>query len=374
MTREKLEEARRNKSKDSGLFFALLDHYVPLDDIYTFNDLQGYNQNYIATLEEISMFLKFWDGERQMFSFDPSLAIDLSRTEIGDIPWDAVKLPYNCFFVSFGPILQHEKVFAGRRYRADGFYVDKCNETIIPEFSDRDCLRITITMRLIEPTYEEARQDIPCYLSLTDPTYNFMLIGRCGDTMDEVFRDSIEANRSFERSRDANNFQNSLMMADDMELEDDTRFPASYFLHRFERGIPLIEEALPAIFNLILYLGHGPELPNPVYEEQAPKSLIQKVETAQSDKKKRRMREELDRLGYSKIRFIRDVDTRSHVVLSNSGVEIRPHWRRGHWRMQPHGPKLSLLKLVWVRPTVIHKDKMPETPIGRMYDVSEQKE
>ncbi len=38
------------------------------------------------------------------------------------------------------------------------------------------------------------------------------------------------------------------------------------------------------------------------------------------------------------------------------GHAVRTHWRRGHWRMQPCGPKLSQIKRVWVRPTLVGKD------------------
>jgi hypothetical protein len=28
----------------------------------------------------------------------------------------------------------------------------------------------------------------------------------------------------------------------------------------------------------------------------------------------------------------------------------RPHWRKGHLKSQPHGPKLSLRKIIWIQP------------------------
>lgn len=369
--RLKLEEARKAKPKGTGFSVPRLDYDIPLGEIQSFQELQGYNQNYIATFEEINMFLRFWDGERQMFSFEPTLAADLSRTDIGEIPWEAVKLPYDCFFVSFGPILDCEKVFHDRRYKVDGFYLHRFQESAIPQYADRECLRVTITTRLIHPTYDEAKLEMPSYMSLTDPTYNFVLVGKAGDTMDEIFRNSIEANRVLERGRDECNFQESKVLADYLELDNEPEFPGSFFLNRFERGLDLIEESLPLIFNLVLYLGHGPAQPNPEFPEGAPKRLIEALQKTPSEKRRKRVREDLERLGYSKIRFIRDPQKKEPCVPFGSGVEVRPHWRRGHWRMQPYGPKLSLLKLLWVRPTMVHRDRTEGINMGRLYDVDE---
>jgi hypothetical protein len=38
--------------------------------------------------------------------------------------------------------------------------------------------------------------------------------------------------------------------------------------------------------------------------------------------------------------------------------EVAPHWRRGHLRMQAHGPKFSLRKLLFIAPTLVRTDKL----------------
>lgn len=35
---------------------------------------------------------------------------------------------------------------------------------------------------------------------------------------------------------------------------------------------------------------------------------------------------------------------------------VRSHWRRGHYRMQAHGPKFSLRGLIFLKPTLVHGD------------------
>lgn len=41
-----------------------------------------------------------------------------------------------------------------------------------------------------------------------------------------------------------------------------------------------------------------------------------------------------------------------------SGVEMRPHWRKGHWAMQPHGPGSKLRKRIFRRPVLIRPDRI----------------
>lgn len=40
----------------------------------------------------------------------------------------------------------------------------------------------------------------------------------------------------------------------------------------------------------------------------------------------------------------------------NGGV--RGHWRRAHFRMQPHGPNSSLRKLTFIGPTIVRPDRL----------------
>ncbi|WP_175890105.1 hypothetical protein [Burkholderia cepacia] len=49
------------------------------------------------------------------------------------------------------------------------------------------------------------------------------------------------------------------------------------------------------------------------------------------------------------------------VEGSEAGVmhhEKSPHWRRPHFKMQPHGPQSSLRKVIFVGPTIVRSDKL----------------
>lgn len=41
--------------------------------------------------------------------------------------------------------------------------------------------------------------------------------------------------------------------------------------------------------------------------------------------------------------------------IGEGGGSVRPHFRRGHWRNQRHGPELQQIKNVWIMPTIVNK-------------------
>ncbi|KWN10831.1 hypothetical protein [Burkholderia ubonensis] len=74
----------------------------------------------------------------------------------------------------------------------------------------------------------------------------------------------------------------------------------------------------------------------------------------------------LTRVGNRKVsRIERQLASRYNRIIvgparieQHAGGEISPHWRRGHLRMQPHGPQNSLRKLIFIAPTLIRADRL----------------
>ena len=42
----------------------------------------------------------------------------------------------------------------------------------------------------------------------------------------------------------------------------------------------------------------------------------------------------------------------------DSDHELAAHWRRGHFRLQPHGPQAALRKVMFIAPTIVRADKL----------------
>lgn len=42
----------------------------------------------------------------------------------------------------------------------------------------------------------------------------------------------------------------------------------------------------------------------------------------------------------------------------DAGHELAAHWRRGHFRLQPHGPQATLRKVMFIAPTIVRADRL----------------
>lgn len=61
----------------------------------------------------------------------------------------------------------------------------------------------------------------------------------------------------------------------------------------------------------------------------------------------------------------------SPPINHTSAHGVTPHWRRGHFRMQPHGLGNRLRKLIFVAPLLVHADRLSdEIPPPRAYIAS----
>ena len=49
------------------------------------------------------------------------------------------------------------------------------------------------------------------------------------------------------------------------------------------------------------------------------------------------------------------------VHLDCSRGDVAPHWRRGHFRMQAHGPQSSLRKVIFIAPTLVRADRLADS-------------
>ncbi|WP_162631815.1 hypothetical protein [Burkholderia sp. JP2-270] len=50
----------------------------------------------------------------------------------------------------------------------------------------------------------------------------------------------------------------------------------------------------------------------------------------------------------------------AQLMVHPHGGEVSPHLRRGHFRLQPHGPQFSMRKVIFVAPTWVRADRMAE--------------
>lgn len=64
-------------------------------------------------------------------------------------------------------------------------------------------------------------------------------------------------------------------------------------------------------------------------------------------------------IAIEKVTFSQDVklhDSHGDHDAAQTGSTVSTHWRRGHWRNQPHGPNNSLRKQILIKPVLVRAD------------------
>lgn len=117
---------------------------------------------------------------------------------------------------------------------------------------------------------------------------------------------------------------------------------------RMRQGHPAYCQALRLVLNTLAYLKAYPDLEETGWTEGAPARLVAQAEKG-SETEKRRALSKLWALGHIPARRI----GANFSKPASEGGTLASHWRRGHWRHQPHGPAMSLRKLIWIQPMLV---------------------
>jgi hypothetical protein len=134
------------------------------------------------------------------------------------------------------------------------------------------------------------------------------------------------------------------------------------------------------IVTALLYLTSAPDDVTPEWKD-APEDLVQKWEEAPKAKRKR-ITQELNKLGYRRIRFVGrkltypDAPTRPpRQPIDTSHLVFNRRRRRGHIRHQACGEGRQQRKIVFIRPTwtwVKVNEANADMDLPRVYDVAPQ--
>lgn len=124
------------------------------------------------------------------------------------------------------------------------------------------------------------------------------------------------------------------------------------------------------IFNSICYLTYDEKEVTTSYTNNPPKTLIDRLKKAKKPNEREKVEEELQRSGYTKIKICgQTISSEFNSDTTNTGKELSAHWRRGHWRNQAVGQDRQERKLIWIKPTLVRKNK-GEPQQGHIYTVT----
>jgi hypothetical protein len=108
--------------------------------------------------------------------------------------------------------------------------------------------------------------------------------------------------------------------------------------------------------NCCIALAHFKSVTCPMYPVEAESDMRLSKEDTERGRKAR------DRVGNMPVRISFDQSVvlsesaESHRSGKHTGREVSSHWRRGHWCMQPCGPRNSQRRLLFRRPVLVRSD------------------
>ena len=272
---------------------------------------------------------------RQLLFPQPQFVIDdellelLENTDISDdLPMSVLNMPYPRFYVEFGKKRTCSHTVPNTEsglHILEGAYVEEG----IGVGTERG-LFITFTGSPLgkRNALDDATDSI--FLSLGNP--------------DVLIADQLSASRR--HSEEISQKQNIRTS------------PQDFVKHSFS-GLKLLIKAL-------LYIGL-PEARKTVHPERsrALKDVLAKKNPAKRDKAMRQVQGMSD---YILVTAPPPGPTEHSSQDVHEGPSMKAHWRRGHYRLQPHGPQSSLRKVVFIRPLLIgsHNTGAPKPPQYRV--------
>ncbi|MBS1773445.1 MAG: hypothetical protein JST82_11355 [Bacteroidetes bacterium] len=337
---------------------------------------QKKTKNLIKThprLEEETLISKeliaFYRAGRNIFRIDSYLVNLLKRTDVGNIKIGDIKLPYDSIFFSFQPISDiqypiecfenkhdiHNKLQnLEKQFHLDGAFVTMENDYIID-----------VTLTFVD-TKERFIEKVSMIKDYRFPVVQFSLdFGKWDMEKGTTHSSETTFNEStvcFYDIWEANGQPGELAYE---KLHTLTKQKEKCNEYEWAEYV-LMDSAVKLIVNCLCYLNAvdtdiNIRASNPNAEE-----LLQELSKTKKSQAVNKLKDKLKKVSYSKIHFCGN-DQRKHLNTQFPESELEPHWRRGHWRNQPFGNALSNSKLIWIKPTIVRKDKgTPEA--GHIYD------
>lgn len=303
---------------------------------------------------QLAMFFSdFYAAGKQIFSFPPALSAMFRRTDVNDIPLDALQMPYRTIYLSFGA---QADLTTPDGWLVDGAYVSMLGDNEVMQFaltfSPQEHSHYARWAEYVEPVYIQAMNS------------QMMKIG-VGEAADQVLSNKVaELRKQITTPKE---------LAKSEGIRDISAENASAELERITELHKVWSEALKLVINALAYLGSYPDDISSKWPDKTPQRLYLQTQDG-TDKQRRTAVSKLAALGYTPIHLcgkqfneqVTETSTRSTDHVAN-----KPTWVRGHWVRQPYGPGRTLRKLQWRMPLLRNANvSETEEPMAHLYLVS----
>jgi hypothetical protein len=273
---------------------------------------------------------------RQIFDLSDALVEELAHTDIDGVTLEQLTLPFDAIFVRLG----QQKDLKRRRVRmlekpteefVDGAFVVK-----VP-----GSLRIGLTL-----SHEDGTAASLCRpIDIPDDAH----VLPCNDAI-------------------AVGCQRQSSLHEDDDPGEGARYVAQAMKSSLEESERLLVRALPLVINSLFYIE---SLEKTFVRSPGRDASAERREhwSRATDEGRRKLASKLEQDGYGIVYMVGTEVSSAHEHAAERGL-IAPHWRRGHWRMQRHGPQRSLVKRIRIKPILVNADRAEDEPVaGHVYKV-----
>lgn len=302
---------------------------------------------------------------RNIFSFSKELLQLLEKTDVNDVKPELFKPPYDIFYLNLKPL--NIKLSKNSDAIIEGVYIDHNIWNGNGEHPEGYC---DLSFYFVGDFKETFLKYISKVKSSMMPFTNDNYVEETplGDFWNiYLWFEKSEKRETVKEALDyfLKNLKDEIFVTN-KKPEQITDFDLEFYSDTIE----LIERTINLVINCLLYLSQPKDKID--IETKLPTGLPgnfeKKMSFAKTEKEKKKIREKIEQAGFSKINFVGQTFKRRYNEIINSGLTVQPHWRRGHWRNQKFGEKLSESKLIWIMPTIVNND-IGQPLKGHLYDV-----
>lgn len=274
-------------------------------------------------------FVQLESDGTPLYDIEPSLLEALAMSDPGDVRLSELRAPNRVYYMHWGP--QPDLLLFGK-YPVEGALVASGigadwrivlaartpHHWLAPP--ERDSLVLRYPASTLDMSFEEAT--------------------------DKAIAEDIEGIRSYFAG---------LAMKEGGTLSLSSFQRQARLLAELEGNSPVLKRALALVANCMAYLTAYPEDSRFAWQPDTPQSHLIKMK--RGGKEEARTRSKLMTTGFLQVHRVGLDFQLAHEASEHRsgggehlGGSVRPHWRRGHWRYQAHGPEMSLRKLIWLWP------------------------
>ena len=325
------------------------------------------NSRRMFRITDMLMFYAVFSANgRQIFDIPTKLSEMFRRTDVDDITAESIKVPYPGIYLHFGP--QPDLAFEPG-WTPEGAYVYDMQGSL-------DVDRVLQFCVVSAPTgLEEYRQfDIniePVYTQAIGPKQMKMTLGEAVEVVLAEKLNELRKQISEEPMAKLDDETMQLAAEHGLQLVSGQATRAGQELHDMAPQHQSYLQMLKLIVNSLAYLTAYPKDIETNWPANTPAHLLKELTKTDNRNERQRIQAKLALQGFTPVHICgrRLAAELERQAAATTGPDRHPaaHWRRGHWRRQPHGPQNSLRKLVWLLPTLVNSGKPDVDVPGHLY-------